>query len=246
MSLSFADLKLGPATSSNATTSYFTDGGPICRASVEQRVRMLHNMVKIIARVHNNADPFAVASLASKGRGEGWLEREINHWHDIAMEAHPGLSKFYDPVREWLVATAPPVPDPVFVHGDFNASNVLWDGEGISAILDLESIRIGPRESDIVYQYLIDRLASSFFTTGVDVPSLAERTAWYKEASGVELDHLGYHETRISFQLSCAAVAIARYEKRNLAVMPTPFMDFLNRRLMLMEFFKHQMPIIGS
>lgn len=228
-----------------SSTSYFTEG-PIFRANKEQRVEMIRNMVTTIAELHNKADPFAIPSLVEKGRGENYLEREINHWYDLAIDAHPNLAAFYDPVRKWFVSNAPAVTTPVLVHGDFNASNILWDQGQVAAILDFESTRIGARESDVVYQYTIDVIASTFFTTGVNVPTLAERAAWYKAASRVDLENLAYHEARVTFQLSCAAVAIARYDERDMAVDPTPFMDFLNRRLLSMGMLELRLPTTGS
>jgi len=227
----------------SSTTSYFTDG-PLSRASDEQRFRMLHHMVDVLAEIHLKADPNAIKSLSTKWRGETWIEREINFWWDLGMDAHPELSAFYGPLRDWLLANAPSTPDPVFLHGDFYGSNVLWIGEKISAILDLESIHIGPRESDVVYHYCIDQIASNFFTQGIKVPSLAQRAVWYKEASGIELRNLDYHEARIMFQLALAGVVIAREAKQDLAISPTPYMNFLNRRLLSALPFKHRMPII--
>lgn len=229
----------------SSTSSYFTDG-PLAHISDDQRFRMLRNLVETTANLHDKADPFAIKSLTKKGHGETWLEREINHWYDVAMEAHPSLGPSYEPVRKWLISQAPAAALPVFLHGDFNAANVLWDGEKIAAVLDLESIRIGQRESDITYQYVIDQIAGNFFTTGVEIPSLAQRASWYKEVSGTELGNLDYHEIRMMFQLSCAAVFIARFEQGDLAIKPTPFMDFLNRRLMAIRTFEHKLPTLGG
>ena len=229
----------------SSTSSYFTDG-PLSRADDEQRFRMLRHMVETIADFHAKADPTAIKSLANKWRGTTWIEREINFWGDLASGARPELSKFYDPVRDWLIANAPSVSNPVFLHGDLYGSNVLWQGETISAILDLESLHIGPRESDVVYQYLIDYIASSFFTHGITVPSLAQRAEWYEAASGVKLDNLDYHEIRMTYQLAAAGVAIARNDPNDLSVTPSAYMNFLNRRLMALQPFKHQMPILNT
>lgn len=51
-----------------------------------------------------------------------------------------------------VVDTAPalePFDAPTLVHGDLTFENVLWDGDGISAILDFEWARTGPGDLDL-------------------------------------------------------------------------------------------------
>lgn len=220
------------ATGSSSTPAYFTDG-PLSNISTEQRFRMMRNMIRALAEFHAKADPLALGYLANKGRGETLIERELNMWFDLIDYARPELLPLYEPVRRWLVDTAPEVLDPVVVHGDYQVSNVLWAGEEIAAILDFEVVRIGPRESDVAYQCIMDDLSARFYGgLDIELPSLAQRAEWYQEASGVKLSNLDYHFTRAVFQLACGCATLNRDEKQNLAIEPTSSMDYMNRRVL--------------
>lgn len=219
------------ATGVASTPAYFTDG-PLSNVPTEQRFRMMRNMIGTLADFHRKADP-KLECLARKGRGKTWIERELNMWFDLVDYAQPEVTHRYEPIRDWLVAIAPDVPDPVVVHGDYQGSNVLWVGEEISAILDFEVVRIGPRESDVAHQCIMDELAARLYGgLNIELPSLGQRAAWYEEASGITLTNLDYHFTRAVFQFACGGVGLTRGTKQDLIAEPTPFMDYINRRVL--------------
>lgn len=237
------------ATGVPSSPAYFVDG-PLAGASTEQRFRMLRNMTVTLAEFHRKTAPAGLPGLANKGRGGSWIEREINMWFDLVGYVRPELVQFYEPICRWLIATAPEVPDPVVVHGDYQVSNVLWTGEEVSSVLDFEAVRIGPRESDVAYQCNFDEVAAKFFCgLDIELPSLAQRAAWYEEAVGVRLVHLDYHYLRAVFQLACGVASLARNVEQDLALEPTPFMDFINRRLLEVLPkslpFEPRLPLIG-
>lgn len=219
------------ATGVSSPPTYFTTG-PLSGISTEQRFRMTRNMIGALAEFHNKADP-TLACYAGKGRGASWIARELNMWTDLVKEGRPELGPLYEPVAHWLIENSPDVPSPVVEHGDWQGSNVLWIRENISAILDFESVRLGPREHDLVYQYGMDELSARFFDgLDIELPSVAERAAWYEEAAGVKLTNLDYHLTRAVFQLACSAANLARGAKQDLSREPTPIMNHLNRRVL--------------
>lgn len=219
------------ATGTASSPAYFSDG-PMSNLSTEKRFGMLHEMIGKLAEFHRKANP-RLECLANKGRGKSWIERELNHWFDLVNYAQPELTARYAPIRDWLVATAPDVAAPVVIHGDYQGSNVLWSDNKVSAILDFEAVRIGPCESDIAHQCIMDELSARVFGgLDIELPSLALRAAWYEEASGITPTNLDYHFTRAVFQFACGGVGLTRGTKQDLIAEPTPFMDYINRRVL--------------
>lgn len=215
----------------SSTPAYFSDG-PLSNLPAAQRFKMMRNMLCTLADFHRLANP-KLECLVVKGLGNSWIEREINNWFDLVDYAQPELTSRYKAVRDWLVDTAPAVPDPVVIHGDYQGSNVLWIGEEISAVLDFEAVRIGPRESDVAHQCIMDELSARLYGgLDIELPTLEQRGAWYEEASGVKLTNLDYHFTRAVFQFACGGVGLTRGTQQDYIAEPTPFMDYINRRVL--------------
>lgn len=220
------------ATGIAATAAYFGEG-PLANLSRDKRFRMLRNMIRTLADLHSKADPWMFPNLAAKGYGNSYLEREINTWFELVEYARPELVPHYVPIRDWLVDTAPEVPEPVFLHGDYQGSNVLWTGEEVTAIIDFEGVRVGPRETDLAYHCSLDDISMSFISNlDIELPTIEQRAEWYEEASGVKLHNLEYHYLRTIFQMACGTVSLARNVNRDLTVEPTPWMNFNNQRVL--------------
>jgi len=63
-----------------------------------------------------------------------------------------GSSSIAEAAFRWLLANAPHVtPHRVLVHGDYNFHNLLFEGDGLSAVLDWELAHIGHPAEDLGY-----------------------------------------------------------------------------------------------
>jgi aminoglycoside phosphotransferase (APT) family kinase protein len=99
-------------------------------------------------------------------------------------------------VARWLDAEAPAVERPALVHGDFRIGNVMFDAEGLTAVLDWELCHLGDPVEDLGW------LCVRAWRFGADhkpVGGLAGRDellAAYAAAGGATIDpaHLRYWE----------------------------------------------------
>lgn len=89
--------------------------------------------------------------LGSFGRGEGWLERQVDRWRSHlasyeGTENYPGPDiPGVDEVGRWLDAHRPETWTPGLIHGDFHFGNVMFrhDRPELAAIVDWELATIG-------------------------------------------------------------------------------------------------------
>ena len=89
--------------------------------------------------------------LASLGRPEGFLERQVPRWLSelesySRHEGYPGPDiPGLDDVARWLERNRPTLARPGIIHGDYHLANVLFahDGPRLAAVVDWEMCTIG-------------------------------------------------------------------------------------------------------
>jgi aminoglycoside phosphotransferase (APT) family kinase protein len=147
------------------------------------------------------------AGLASFGRPEGYLERqvrrflslwEVNRTRDLPLVAEVGA---------FLGAHVPVSGPPTVVHGDYRVGNLLVAVDAparVAAIVDWELATVGDPLADLGYlvSSYVDRdtvtgrgiVGLSPVTRGEGFPTRAELAAYYAERSGRPVSGLAWYE----------------------------------------------------
>jgi aminoglycoside phosphotransferase (APT) family kinase protein len=151
-----------------------------CHTVVEQAV-------DVLARLHA-LEPVAPAR---------WLEEALEPVHDVERwdrfverSADPGLVTLAPALRRRLIERAPRSYRTGMFHGDFQWSNLLVDGDSLTAVLDWELAAVGPVLNDVGWLCLFSDPES----WGEDYPALppvpppAEVEDGYRRAFGGQVD----------------------------------------------------------
>ncbi len=118
----------------------------------EARKVLASQMAEELVRIHSvtpsNTDLSFLPPLV-KGQSAAEVATErlyvlMDHFTD---EARPALELGL----RWLKLNAPPLEQPVLVHGDFRVGNLMVDREGISAVLDWELSHLGDPHEDMAW-----------------------------------------------------------------------------------------------
>jgi aminoglycoside phosphotransferase (APT) family kinase protein len=101
-----------------------------------------------LARIHA-LDPGPLAFLVRPAEGEvpaaAELARHRQLYHAVTPEPHPALELAF----RWLAARAPRPARLAVVHGDFRIGNVIFDPQGLRAVLDWELAHVGDPMEDL-------------------------------------------------------------------------------------------------
>ncbi|MEU6560918.1 phosphotransferase family protein [Nocardia nova] len=174
--------------------------GWVFDASAEERLRITHGTVDVIAAVHAIADPAAkFPSLTGPGsalRRHFDAQREWYRWA-LADDGYriPLLERGFD----WLEQHWPADPGPdVLNWGDARPGNIIFDGFAPAAVLDWEMATLGPRELDVAWLIFIHRFFQDI-ATRFDQPGLPdylrrdEVVARYEQKTGHHLRDLDWY-----------------------------------------------------
>jgi len=144
--------------------------------------------------------------LASFGRPEGYLTRQVQRfstlWQQSMRRELPAIGLLGD----WLAANVPESPRAAVVHGDYRIGNLMFAPEGsprIVAILDWEMATLGDPLADLGYfaaTYAVpDGVPTPMELTSVTrepgFPSRDELVERYREGTGLQLAALPWYET---------------------------------------------------
>jgi aminoglycoside phosphotransferase (APT) family kinase protein len=97
------------------------------------------------------------SGLATLGRAEGWLERQVDRWTS-QLESYakfPAWSPMGLPdtaaLRGWLAANRPPTWSAGLIHGDYHLANVMisQNGPQVAAVVDWELATVGDALVDL-------------------------------------------------------------------------------------------------
>jgi aminoglycoside phosphotransferase (APT) family kinase protein len=147
-----------------------------------------------------------VGPLASLGRAEGYLERQItrfaNLWDANSTRVLPDVGK----VATWLETNRPKTQQSAVVHGDYRLGNLMMHPDvpvSCLAILDWEMATLGDPLADLGYLTATysdadaqsTPLHLSPATAGPGYLSRAELAAEYSDRTGANLAALPWYET---------------------------------------------------
>ncbi len=146
-----------------------------------------------LALIHGvNIDLPELAFLRDRqpdGGGAGHVLEELERYKGmlaVAAAGHP--YPVLTMSARWLAENAPRVDKPALVHGDFRIGNVMFDEQGLTAVLDWELAHIGDPMEDLgwlcvrAWRFGVDELHAGGLCTREEICRL------YSEASGHEVD----------------------------------------------------------
>lgn len=152
--------------------------------------------------------------LASLGRAEGFLQRQVRGWADRWRAAETETLPEMQSVIECLEDRMPLSGAPVIVHNDYKLDNVMLDPdhpERIEAVLDWEMTTVGDPLADLGLMLCYWRMGSaSAVNRGADRP-ITEEPGWYTRdelvdryaaKTGRNLSRIAYYEVLGVFKLA--------------------------------------------
>ena len=124
----------------------------------DARRAMYAELNRVIAALHQ-VDP-ATVGLADYGRGEHYVQRQVDRWTRQYRASATGTIDAMDRLIEWLPAHLPPQAGVAIVHGDFRLDNVVFHATEprIAAVLDWELSTLGDPLVDFAYHCLTWRI----------------------------------------------------------------------------------------
>ena len=170
-----------------------------------------HEMVDVLAQLHGiDVDQ---VGLSTFGRGEGFLERQVERWRSQYRSYAVRDLPAFEAVAMWLGRNRPEEQRRGILHGDFHIDNCLWatDGPRLLAVIDWELSTIGDPLLDLglclalwgdrpVPTPALARIqAVSRVSGSPNAHDLAER---YSQRSGRPVDDLAYYLTLALWKLA--------------------------------------------
>jgi len=115
-----------------------------------------HRNAGVILRQIHRAPSYGWGRLNAGlvGTSPSWVDFIDDYFNTSLsrVNAHPDLDKLSHVLREQYSRLLPLIhipTSPSFLHADFHPGNMLYDGDTIAAVLDLDIVSSGPKEWDI-------------------------------------------------------------------------------------------------
>jgi aminoglycoside phosphotransferase (APT) family kinase protein len=178
----------------------------------ELRRRIGEAAVDALADLH--AVPVAGTAVATLGKPEGFVARQIRGWAERWQRAKTEELATMNALAAWLVERIPPAIPATVVHNDFKLDNMMLDRADpgrVVAVLDWDMTTLGDPRIDVgtLLGYWPEasdppeRLAIAMQPTYLEgFPSRAEVVARYAARSGCDLAAIGFFETFALFKLA--------------------------------------------
>jgi len=149
-----------------------------------------------------------VASTGGASTARAEVERIAEGVRQLAVEPHPVL----DLAERWLLERAPEPSGRALVHGDYRVGNLIFDTEGIRAVLDWELAHVGDPIEDLGWLCVRAwRFGNDALAVG-GVGSREELIEAYQDAGGRPVDPaaLRFWEACGNFKLALVFISQAR------------------------------------
>ena len=157
------------------------------------RKRLIGQLAEDLARIHQilPADVAAAPNMRGPAAGEDLLayyRREAEAMFRVfLLNPHPAIEWAWRWLDRQIEQLPKPQRAPCVVHGDFRIGNVMYDEEGLTALLDWEGAHIGEPEEDIAW--LCTRVWR-FGKNELEAGGIAPREEWvraYEVASALAI-----------------------------------------------------------
>jgi aminoglycoside phosphotransferase (APT) family kinase protein len=175
--------------------------------------RVSEAFIDCLVRLHSI--DISAPPLASLGKPEGFVERQVRGWTERWNRAKTEELPEMDRIVRWLNDSLPPSVEPTLVHNDFKLDNVMLrrSGEQVEAVLDWEMTTIGDPLADLGLSMCYWTWASVAAEDDPHpaTPNLSSQPGWYTrdqflaryaERTGRDLRDIGYHEVLGIFKLA--------------------------------------------
>ncbi len=163
---------------------------------------LFESAVEALVAIHNLAWPVRLGDWAAPRP----LVEEINIWEPIlAKGRNDDWTRRGLALRDRLLATCPPEPEPKLFHGDFYSNNWVTSGPDLLAIVDWEIAGIGPALLDIGWLCMVydPQAWGPMRRPFMDwAPSPEEIGALYEKASGQAVPDLDWYRALAAWRLS--------------------------------------------
>jgi aminoglycoside phosphotransferase (APT) family kinase protein len=191
-------------------------------------------MVDGLAAIH--ALPWEGTELATIGRPNGYLGRQLRRWQGQWEENATRPVPAVDAVGEWLVANRPAESRTTVVHGDYKLDNLLFDQAEprLLAVVDWEMATLGDPLADLGFllaTYVAPGeepdpvLGFSPATAGAGALTRAEIVTRYGELTGAEVEAGAWYECLALWKL--AILLEGSYKRFRLGSTADPFFALL-------------------
>ncbi|MEU4344469.1 phosphotransferase family protein [Nocardia sp. NPDC023852] len=192
--------------------------GWLFEAGPAERLRLTHNTVEVIAKIHDIPDPAARFPMLS-GPGQS-LHRHVaaqKAWYRWALADDGFEIPLIERTFAWLAEHWPAQPEPdVLSWGDARPGNIIYQEFDPVAVLDWEMAALGPRELDLGWVIFIHRffqdLATRFGQPGL--PDFLRRddvVTKYQELTGYMVRDLDFYLVYAALR---HAIVMARVKRR--------------------------------
>jgi aminoglycoside phosphotransferase (APT) family kinase protein len=175
--------------------------------------RVSEAFIDCLVRLHSI--DISAPPLASLGKPEGFVERQVRGWTERWNRAKTEELPEMDRIVRWLNDSLPPSMDATLVHNDFKLDNVMLrrSGDQVEAVLDWEMTTIGDPLADLGLSMCYWTWASVAAEDDPHpaTPGLTSQPGWYTrdqflqryaERTGRDLSHIRYHEVLGIFKLA--------------------------------------------
>lgn len=170
------------------------------------RRRIGEELIDALAELH--AVDWQSTSLATLGKPQGFLERQLRRWIgqlDLTLPHTRPLPDIHK-VTEWLQAHLPPQSNASVVHGDYKLDNVMFAGQPparLSAIFDWEMATLGDPLADLGWLIAYwgptgdppepEPKGSNYITQQEGFLSQAAMIDRYEEKTGRKMTHFPFY-----------------------------------------------------
>jgi aminoglycoside phosphotransferase (APT) family kinase protein len=156
------------------------------------RAVVVQQLASALAGIHDASEALQPGSLRKAEEGQDPLLAEClrlgEQYQLDRLERHPVLEW----TLRWMAARARELPPPAqadaLVHGDFRVGNIMYDAEGLKAVLDWEAVHFGDPVEDLAW---FCTWVWRFGRPDLEAGGLASRDEWiaaYERASSRTVD----------------------------------------------------------
>jgi len=188
--------------------------------SPARRQRASLALIEAMAKLHT-VDWRAVGLADGFGKPSGYVERQLNRWHEQWARSKTTEIADLDRLEEWLRARVPVSPATTIVHGDFRLENCLLDPHSLDvvAIFDWEMSTLGDPLADLGWTLAywpgagdppIWRAAIGSVSAEPGFPGRDLLVAHYQHLTGFGVDDIRFYEVLALYKLTIIAQGIYR------------------------------------
>lgn len=173
----------------------------------DRRRRIGEQAIATLSKIHRvDVDTCGLADL---GRRNGYLGRQLRRWrvqHDQVADPDPTIGEAH--LR--LSRAAPQDSGSVLVHGDFRVDNLIFDDDGVLAVVDWELSTLGDPLADLAMTYVYWAGPGAEVVTASGAPTTAdgfllpdEMLRLYGHIADTKLDGFDFYVAFAYWRLAC-------------------------------------------